>query len=144
MDESDPIVDDPTRPSLVALTDAGHAFSIPWNHDVRALMSGFDSSQMSSPQGPWLMPSPFETDSMKMARVLLDNNGGSTNYREGMSTSSGSSSEHLSAALGLTVGYPFLNANVTGQYDRNVLENQNVSGNLCGATSDFPISRYHL
>ena len=119
-------MDDPCRPSLDAITGAGHAFSIPWGHRVCALMTSFDSSRMSHPDGPWVKPSPFDLASLGMTTIIPDTGGGIASFQDGLSTNLGSSSDHLSASLGLTVGYPFLNASVTGQYDSTVMENENV------------------
>ena len=119
-------MDDPTRPSLDTIADAGHAFSIPWSRNVRPLATTLDSLRIAHQEGPWLLSCPFDVSSLKLTTILHDTAAGNVSYRDGMSTSSGSSSEHLSAALGLTVGYPFLNASVTGQYDKDVMENENV------------------
>ena len=62
-----------------------------------------------------------------MTTIIPDTGGGTASFQNGLSTNSGSSSDRLSASLGITVGYPFLNASVTGQYDKNVIENKKVS-----------------
>ena len=89
-------------------------------------MTTFDSSRSSHADGPWLLSCPFDLTGLRMTNIIPDRGGSVVSFRDGLSTNTGSSSEHLSAALGLTVGYPFLNASVTGQYDKNVLENENV------------------
>lgn len=127
IDELDDL--DPTKPSLVAMGDAGHAFSIPWSHngEVRALMAGFDSARMRELSGPWVLLSPFDLHGTKLSALIPDDtSGGIGSFRDGFSTTSGSSNEHLSAALGITVGYPFLNASVTGEYDKTVIQNETV------------------
>ena len=123
-------MDDPTRPSLNAIASAGHAFSVPWSHDVRLLMTTLDSSLLIKPEGPWMTACPFDVSGMKLTTILQDTAGTSANFRDGLSTNSGSETEHLSAALGITVGYPFLNASVTGQYDRDTLETRSVCGSV--------------
>lgn len=127
-DLSDPS-NDPTRPSLAAFVDAGHAFSVPWAGDARNLLTGFTSSSMLDDRGPWLPTCAFDTGKAKMTAVLSDLQGGIASFRDGSSTHSGSSQEHLSAELGVSVGYPFLSASVSGKYDRDVLENENVRRN---------------
>ena len=89
-------------------------------------MTTFDSSRSSHADGPWSLSCPFDLSGLRATSIIPDEGGSVASFRDGLSTSSGSSSEHLSAALGLTVGYPFLNASVTGQYDRDILENENV------------------
>ncbi|KAF5536436.1 hypothetical protein FPHYL_12968 [Fusarium phyllophilum] len=117
---------DPSKPSLEALTDGCHPFSLPWGHDVRVLLGGFKVEDMSKQKGPWTKKSAFEISGSEMLAVVPDTKGGSMSYKDGMATNSETSDDHLSASLGLTVGYPFLNASVTGDYDRNVMESHNV------------------
>lgn len=116
-----------TTPSLSSMTDAGHAFSIPWDRQVRAMMAGFDSAGVKEKEGPWKLSSPFDLSGATLSTIVPDTSGGIASFRDGFSTQSGVSTEHLSAALGITVGYPFLNASVSGKYDKNVMMNNNVS-----------------
>lgn len=125
--ETDEDIPDPSRPSLVGLASAGHPFSIPWRREARPLLSSFDSRRAGDASGPWLLETPFDGQAMKMHVVLTDANSNRTSYREGLSSRSTSSTEHLSVALGITIGYPFLNANVTAEYDKTVITNENVS-----------------
>lgn len=120
---------DPTLPNLKAQTEAGAAIALPWSREERPLLTGFDSSKMGDySDGPWIATaSPFSAQSIVTATIIPDASGGVGVYREGFSTRMESSNEHLSASLGITVGYPFLNANVTGEYDSNVNETKNVS-----------------
>ncbi|KAK6503375.1 hypothetical protein TWF481_008395 [Arthrobotrys musiformis] len=111
-----------TTPALEAWTTAGNAFSVPWSHEVKAVLTGFKSTLMKMPSGPWLVTCPFDATSLMLTTVLPESGGGVTSYRDGMSTQGGSSSEHLSAELAVTVGYPFLKASVSGKYDKNVKE----------------------
>lgn len=120
------IESDPSRPSLTSIADAGHAFSIPWSREVAPLFATLNSSRLALPEGPWMISSPFDGSDLKGKAMLQDTSAGNATFRDGMSASIGSSTDHLSAALGITIGYPFLNASVTGQYDRDVTENSNV------------------
>ncbi|KAK6525429.1 hypothetical protein TWF694_005567 [Orbilia ellipsospora] len=113
----------PTIPSLETWTASASAFSIPWSHEVKAIMTGFKSALMKKDSGPWLVSCPFDATSIKLTTVIPDSGGGVTSYRDGMSSHTGSSSEHLSAELAVTVGYPFLNASVSGKYDRSIKKN---------------------
>ncbi|KAK3389205.1 hypothetical protein B0H63DRAFT_445418 [Podospora didyma] len=123
---------DPSRPSLPAIANAGHPFSIPGGGEIRRILCGFESSCLTSPAGPWLDPSssPFDlrpgTGTPQLNAILPDTKGGNASFRDGFSTHTGSKTEHLSAELGVSVGVPFLaKATVTGKYDRTVIENQN-------------------
>ncbi|KAJ5080926.1 hypothetical protein N7456_013636 [Penicillium angulare] len=119
---------DPALPTLQAQTEAGAPIALPWSREERSLLTGFDSSKMrDSSNGPWkATTSPFSAQSIVTATIVPDASGGVGVYREGFSTRSESSNEHLSASLGVTVGYSFLNANVTGEYDKNVNETKNA------------------
>ncbi|KAJ5887306.1 hypothetical protein N7504_011353 [Penicillium tannophilum] len=119
---------DPTLPNLQAQTEAGAAIALPWSREEKPLLTGFDSAKMRDySDGPWIATaSPFSAQSIVTATIVPDASGGVGVYREGFSTRMESSNEHLSASLGITVGYPFLNANVTGEYDSNVNETKNA------------------
>ena len=120
---------DPTRPSLAAITEAGHAFSIPSTSEVRVLMSGFDSPRAKDFSGPWLMSSPFDVFKARLSAIIPDTRGCTGSFQDGFSSQTEINEEHLSAALGITIGYPFLNASVSAKYDKNVRGNKNVSPN---------------
>ncbi|KAJ5646644.1 hypothetical protein N7490_003016 [Penicillium lividum] len=119
---------DPILPNLQAQTQAGAVIALPWSREEKPLLTGFDSSKMGDySDGPWIVTnSPFSAQSIVSATIVPDASGGVGVYREGFSTRMESSSDHLSASLGITVGYPFLSANVTGQYDSNVNETKNA------------------
>jgi hypothetical protein len=123
---SDP-TSDPTRPSLSAYVDAGHPFSVPWASDAREVLTGFISTRIADTSGPWLSSCAFDLAQARLTAVLPDLRGGIASFRDGHSTHSSSTGEHLSAELGVSVGYPFLSASVSGKYDRNVIEDENVS-----------------
>lgn len=118
--------EDPTRPSLEGLTGAGYAFALPWRRENVTLLTGFDSTKVKDEGGPWKMSTPFESSKLRMSVIIPDTKGGTATYREALSSQYGSQSEHISASLGLTIGYPFLNANVTAEYDRHVVEKKSV------------------
>ncbi len=124
---------DPTSPSLESTATAGHPFALPWSREVRAILAGLDSDRLKDPAGPWVLESPFDLRLAQLIAVIPDSirdgtNGLSTagHYRDGLSTTSESSKEHFSASLGVTIGYPFLNASVSAKYDRQVAEDKNV------------------
>ncbi|KAI9163801.1 hypothetical protein HJFPF1_05428 [Paramyrothecium foliicola] len=134
-EELDPDLDlnfSPTKPSLEGIASAGHPFSLIWSREVRSILASLDIQRLKDPAGPWMLDTPFDTRLVQLLTVIPDSiregSGGlstSGHYRDGLSTTSESSTEHLSAALGVTVGYPFLNASVSAKYDRKVSEDKN-------------------
>lgn len=125
---------DPTRPRLENATKTGHPFSVSWSREVRAVLSGLDSERLKDADGPWVTESPFDLTDVRELRaaIIPDSTGGgglssTGQYRDGMSTMSESGTDHLSAGLGISVGYPFLKASVSGKYDKKVTEDKNVS-----------------
>jgi hypothetical protein len=137
---------DPTLPSLQAQTEAGVAVALPWSREEKPLLTGFDSAKMRVyPDGPWIPTvSPFSAQSIVTATMVPDPSGGVGVYREGFSTRSESSHEHLSASLGITVGYSFLKANVTGAYDSTVDKTSNVSAPASAPNFSLPLSPHRV
>ncbi|OOQ91472.1 hypothetical protein PEBR_00815 [Penicillium brasilianum] len=138
------MINDPTLPNLQAQTEAGVAVALPWSREEKPLLTGFDSTKMRDyPDGPWIPTvSPFSAQSIVTATMVPDPSGGVGVYREGFSTRSESSHEHLSASLGITVGYSFLNANVTGEYDSTVDKTSN--GIQSSRNASFRLGRVAL
>ncbi|KAK3367763.1 hypothetical protein B0H63DRAFT_515541 [Podospora didyma] len=126
------IDDGPTRLSLAAIVKAGHPFSLPWSREVRALMTGLDSDakRLKAPEGPWMTQSPFDLRNAQQLIAIVPDSTGSGgmasagHYRDSLSTSSEVTSDHLSASLGITIRYPFLNASVSAKYDKSVPEDK--------------------
>ncbi|KAK4205405.1 hypothetical protein QBC40DRAFT_320126 [Triangularia verruculosa] len=121
---------DPSQPSLESTAAAGHPFSVAWSHEVRAILAGLESRRLRDASGPWMLETPFSLEHVKLCAVIPDalGDGGLSsvgNFHDGFSTTISSSHEHLSASLGVTVGYPFLNASVSAKYDKTVKENKN-------------------
>jgi hypothetical protein len=86
LESVDKPLDDPTRPSLSAFAEAGHPFSVHASGEPRGILSGIESSCMTSPKEPWLHPSagPFDLGPhaskkkrLKITCILLDTRGGS-------------------------------------------------------------------
>lgn len=118
---------DPTRPSLDTRIAGGFAFSVPWCHDVKPFLSGFDSSRTTWAEGPWLLSSPFDEAGMHFDTIIFDKNNFTASFRDGMSTNISSSADHLSVSAGVTIGYSFLSGSVSGKYDKHVVKNESVS-----------------
>ncbi|KAK0642162.1 hypothetical protein B0T16DRAFT_462167 [Cercophora newfieldiana] len=121
---------DPTRPSISVTAQAGHPFSVPWGRQVRCILAGLDSSRFKDAAGPWMAETPFDADKALLGVVIPDalGDGGlstSGHYRDALSTSSSSNYDHLSASLGVEIGYPCLSASVTAKYNKTVTEDKN-------------------
>ncbi|EPS38300.1 hypothetical protein H072_8002 [Dactylellina haptotyla CBS 200.50] len=121
---------DPTVPYLERYTVYAHPLSIPWSREARMPLTCFNSARMLWQKGPWVASCPFDTESLQLVAVLPDGQGRIGSYVESVSTSSNTVNDHLSASVGITIGYPFLNAGVEVDYDRSVLENKNVTSCL--------------
>ncbi|KAF3904716.1 hypothetical protein ABW20_dc0100151 [Dactylellina cionopaga] len=130
---------DPTQPYLERYTVDAHPLSIPWTREFRPPLACFNSSRMLSQQGPWVPSCPFEATSLQMVYVKLDGQGRIGSYVESISTNSSTMVDHLSASVGITVGYPFLNAGVEVDYDKSVMENKN--GTRMSRTASCRIGR---
>ncbi|KAK6543564.1 hypothetical protein TWF694_000308 [Orbilia ellipsospora] len=124
---------DPTRPTLEETIQSGNAFTVPWSHNVKPLMEGFDSTKIrDKSRGPWISYiSPFDENRIpKMEAVLAEPGGGISSFHDGKSTHAGTCTEHLSGGLGLTAGVPGVSVTVSGKYDMNCITNQNVGDGI--------------
>lgn len=81
-------------------------------------------SSRSNSADPWAHQSPFDHKSLQGTTLQCNNyDGGSAAYQSSETTGSSTSSEHLSVSFGIAVGNAWLNASVTGGYDKDALEN---------------------
>ena len=121
-------MDDPTRKTIESAVHNGHVFSIPWAPNpfrIHNVLSAFESS-LASTGDPFSRESPFKQD---ITRFILDCSGktsGSGFFKETTTTGSSSSSDHMSVGAGITIGCCFLEASVSGRYDRLVVCNKDV------------------
>lgn len=130
-------MDDPTRKTIESAVRSGHVFSIPWAPNplrIHNVLSAFESS-LASTGDPFSRESPFKQDDI--TRFILDcsgKNSGSGFFKETTTTGSSSSSDHMSVGAGITIGCCFLEASVSGRYDRLVVRNKDVCviGCNCG------------
>jgi hypothetical protein len=72
------------------------------------------------------MASPFAVSAIAARAVIADGLGGLCSFREHQSTSAQDSSDHLSLNVGLTVGNPCVSVGADVDYDRTVMQNENV------------------
>lgn len=121
---------DLSKPSLTDFAASGHAFAIPWIERIQPVLSGFQSARIMDKAGPWVHASPFDEQAVQACNMVFESNGGSCTYRDAMSSAAHGNSEHMSVSGSLSVGPPFLKAEASGQYDKSVSENENVSFSL--------------
>lgn len=103
--------------------------SLPWDRSLPKLQPGTTfHSRLSTSADPWSKESPFHQEKLKEISVQYRNDdGGIATYNSTESMSSTSSSEHLSVSFGITVGCKWLNASVTGGYDKDTLDNNDCT-----------------
>ena len=119
-------MEDPAQPSLARQAESGVPLRFPWTAQVLKPGTSFDSLYLSSSH-PFLGNSPFDCGALGHSTfVYTDDSGGRASYVSTSSTTVGSSRDHFSAGLGVTVGCSFLNASVSGQYDKDVMNNNDV------------------
>lgn len=142
--EDDALSTPPSRPSSATLkhqADLKQPLILPW-HPQKTIAPGtlFHSRLCESEEGPWSQQSPFKSDSLAETPFeFVADDGGVGSFRSATSSVSGSSSEHLSVSMGVTVGAPFLSASVTGSYDREVQKNTDVSSRSHIDSSSSPM-----
>ncbi|EON69944.1 hypothetical protein W97_09209 [Coniosporium apollinis CBS 100218] len=116
----------PFRASLSKQAAGGTQLNLPWSARYIAPGTSFKSALVKAPEGPFLKPSPFDSKSLEEAAYVFEKNDLQGSFMEATSTSSGFNSEHLSVSLGITVGCSFLNASVSGRYDKSLLQNSDA------------------
>ncbi|KAJ9660736.1 hypothetical protein H2201_006815 [Coniosporium apollinis] len=116
----------PFRASLSRQAAGGTQLDLPWSAQYIAPGTAFKSALIKAPEGPFLKPSPFDSKSLEEAAYVFQKNDLQGSFMEATSTSSGFNSEHLSVGLGITVGCSFLNASVSGRYDKSLLQNSDA------------------
>ncbi|KAH8597448.1 hypothetical protein B0O99DRAFT_592606 [Bisporella sp. PMI_857] len=116
---------DLSRPTVSRQAKSGYPIILPWTAEPLPLGTSFESA-LSHTINPFLKTNAFDPASLCQARFLYTKDGGTASYASTSTTSSGTSNDHMSVSLGVTVGCPFLNASVTGSYDKDVLENNDA------------------
>ncbi|KAK6543513.1 hypothetical protein TWF694_000259 [Orbilia ellipsospora] len=130
VDLNDIVMEDNGRMSIETLASNGDAISIPWCPNFTSLLKpGLTfHSKLAKTDSPWSAESPFTAESMQYIPLqYCGEQGGLASYRSIETQSSAHTAEHLGVTLGVSVGCKFLNASVTGGYDKDVLENENAS-----------------
>ncbi|KAF9641488.1 hypothetical protein BFW01_g1471 [Lasiodiplodia theobromae] len=118
-DAPDLLSSDPLLPNVGRQGQARQVLALPWTGKRLRLGTCFHSNLAHT-------EAPFSDSPPLFASTCAGTyrpSGADASFRSSDSSSAGSSSEHLSTALGVSAGCPFLRASVTGQYDRDVLSN---------------------
>ena len=130
-------IEDPTRATITTSTRSKLPLILPWHPEqMIPLGTMFQSDSISD---PWMKNSPFDTDSLRSAPIILQHEDGTENSFKSHSTSRTSAThDHLSLGLGVGVGLPFLaQVSVSGTYDKDVLENNDVGFVATPLTDSF-------
>lgn len=93
------------------------------------MTTGFSTTLAKIPnRDPFLyQESPFDDKALRNAKFIYARHDSCKgNFANTTTSDFGRRSEHLSIALGVSIGNDYLNAGVTGSYDSAVLENKNV------------------
>lgn len=120
-------IEDPTKATIATCTRSRLPLILPW-HPEQMIPLGtiFQSHNIND---PWAKSSPFGNDSLLSTPIIVQREDGTESSFTSHSTSRTSAThDHLSIGLGVGVGLPFLaEVSVTGTYDKDVLENEDVS-----------------
>ncbi|MCJ1404978.1 hypothetical protein MMC11_008204 [Xylographa trunciseda] len=121
-----------TDPRLIPLSRQAYAsgyIRLPWANRPFTLGEGFSTTLADQTRNsPFLQQVAFDTDALARAKFSYQRFVGCAGaFKSRESTSSSSSSEHLSVGFGATIGNDYLNASVTGGYDKALLNNLDAS-----------------
>lgn len=115
---------DPDCVTIPRLAKAGMPIALPWLKETVLPGTMFYSARCHS-VNPWGIESPFE-DLDKMRLVARKEDGTHCTYYSAETRTKVNSLDHMSLSLGVQAGCSFLNANVSGQYDKDVMANSDV------------------
>jgi len=133
-------LDQPFLPSISSLASLRRAIVLPWGTRPIELGASFQSNRSTSPDRPFLSQSAFDGAHLAQAHVLYDASPNAGTYEEHTTSMNSHSSEHLRASIGVSIGGSFLGGSVSGEYDKAVLENSNISVRP-SAYSGTPLTR---
>lgn len=124
---ADAAADHPAPQQSIAFLAANNLpITLPWSPGMPPLPPGtLFQSRLCERQDPWSKVSPWDPQSIRSAKLAywLDD-GGHSSFQSLETTNSHTSDDHLTVSFGITAGCSFLNANVTGAYDRDMKENR--------------------
>ena len=135
------ILDDPFRITLSQQAYANGYIRLPWANRPFAMGAGFSVTLAEQTRNcPFLQQSAFDPEGLSQAKyVYRKYMGCAGSFRSRTSTASSSSSEHLSVGFGATIGNDYLNASVTGSYDKALMSNKDVSAHRSQHPPDMAV-----
>lgn len=117
---------EPGVASLAQLAANNSHIIIPWDKTTVQIGGGFKSWEAKNGD-PFAVPSAFDSRSLRNTVIqYTDDDGFRGSSHRTSSTSSMDKAEHLSVSAGISVDCGFLGASATGNFDKVVLEDQNV------------------
>ncbi|KAH0494693.1 hypothetical protein TgHK011_008284 [Trichoderma gracile] len=120
----DPDVFNPLIPRVAQQAITRSPVRLPWQARVLPLGMFFRSAATANGENPFAMQSAFDTDSLISAPIEFTADDASGSFRSSEVMSSSASTEHLSIGVGVGVDLPFLEASVSVQFDKDVMENR--------------------
>ncbi|RSM04554.1 hypothetical protein CEP52_006782 [Fusarium oligoseptatum] len=120
-------IDDPSQYSISRVAQSSLPIFIPWHREQKHITCGFQSVNLTSPDGPWKDASPFLESAVYQSKCQTKLENGAARDVEGHSASNSITSEHLSGSLGVSVGNAVVEVGVTASYDQQMQELTNAS-----------------
>lgn len=139
-------IPNPSQGIAISQQAAQGFISLPWAKLPITIFTGFSSDLVAAAKrDPFVYrQSPFDIDALSAQKFIYshqDNCRGS--FSSSSTTADSHFTDHTSVALGVSVGNEYLNAGVTGTYDKAVLEDRAISKSsikctfMCGSVRPF-------
>jgi hypothetical protein len=126
VDEFDPLIT-----SVARQASTGQVLRLPWHTRSIPLGSFFNTKTASTSKvDPFSRDSAFDTESVRKSHINFEPFDGDASYKSSESTSSSTSADHLSVGVGVGISCFVVSASVSCQYDRHVMENNDVGASL--------------
>ena len=124
------VVPDPNEGVSIDQQAAQGFLTLPWLSLPITISKGFSTTfAKDKTRDPFIYDvSPFDTPSLENQLFTYHrHNNCRGNVASTTTTNASRASEHMSIDLGVTIGNEYLNAGVSGSYDKSVLDNRAVS-----------------
>jgi len=120
-------MDDPSQYSIPRVAKSCLPIFLPWQREKKAIMSGFDSTALECPNGPWKAAFAFPGHTILSSNCRTRLETGLAHDVQAHTSSSSSTSETFSGRLSISVGNAVAKVGVTASYDQEMREMANVS-----------------
>ncbi|KAL7807168.1 hypothetical protein V8C44DRAFT_337873 [Trichoderma aethiopicum] len=134
-DTLDPDVFDPLIPRVAQQAITRSPIRLPWQARVLPLGMFFRSAATTNGENPFSMQSAFDTESLVSALIEYTADDASGSFKSSEVMRSSASTDHLSIGAGVGVDLPFLEASVSVQFDKDVMENRD--SNKASVTTSY-------